>query len=209
MLLPLLVLFAFPLFFSSVPLHLPDSSAAVHLSLSSSVFPFSIVLFLLLRSLSLCHSFSSLPHPVALPVAPVTNFPSMSLMRFPPSFLLFLCRLSLLLSLFWVFPLPLLSSVLACRLRLSLRLFLRLSLILPPFLFGVASFHFSGSSCFILWVLLQLHLLSSLLSPCFLSLLLRCLPSLVPTIPRSSADVSLVHGFSSALGGGGGGCLKS
>ena len=95
-LLPLLVSFAFLLFSSSVSFHLPDSSAAVHPSLPS-VSPFSLVLFLLLRLLSSLHSFSSLPYPVSLPVAPVTYFPSVSPYTFSyffPCWLSLLFRLS-------------------------------------------------------------------------------------------------------------------
>ena len=138
MLLPLLVSFAFLLFSSSVSLqHLHDFSAAVHPSLPPSVSPFSLVLFLLLWPLSALHSFSSLPYPAALPVAPVTSFPSSSPVG---------CRF--FFSAFKVFPQPLLSSVLACQLRLCLQLFLRLSFSRPLFLFSVGSSTFSGSSLF-------------------------------------------------------------
>ena len=77
---------------------------------------------------------------------------------------------------------------------------------LPPLSFRCHLLYFLWFLLCFLWVLLlQLHLLSSLLSPHFL-LLLQChLLSFVPMIPRSSADVSSVQGFSSALGGGGGG----
>ena len=136
MLLPLLVSFAFLLFSSSVSLHLPDFSAAVHPSLPS-VSPFSLVLFLLLRSLSSLRSFSFLPYHVTFPVALVTAFPS----SYPVS-----CRF--FFSAFKVFPLPLLSSVLACQLRLWLQLFLCLSFSRLLFLFSVGSSTFSGSSLF-------------------------------------------------------------
>ena len=191
MLLPLVVSFALLLFSSSVSLHLSmffsvssfhvafflllwslsslHSFAAVHLSMFFSVSSFHVAFFLLLWSLS------SLPYSVVLPVAPVTKFP-LSLTCFPP-FLFFLCRLSLL-SVFWGFPLPLLSSVLACRLRLSLRLFLCLFLLLPPLSFLVLPLLVSLVPPVFLWVPLQLHLLSSLLFPRFLSLLLRHQPLL-------------------------------
>ena len=156
-----------------------------------------------------------------------------------------ICAVSFFFSAFKVFPLPLLSSVLACQLRLWLQLFLHLSLlpthpfisVLAPLLSLVLLSFSLGSStpasssvipfvafvplpplsfrcqllyflrfllCFLGVLLLQLHLLSSLLSPHFLSLLQCHLRSFVPTIPRSSADVSSVQGFSSAFGGGGG-----
>ena len=211
LLLPLLVSFTFLLFSSPVSLHLPDSFAAVHLSLSSFVSPFSLALFLLLRSLSSLHSFSSLPYPVTLPVAPVTNFPS-SLMRFPLPFLHFLCWLSRLRSVFLVFPLPLLSSVLACRLRLSLRLFLHLSILLPPLSFRCRLLSF-------LWFLL--FFFSGLFSSfvccrpfCFLAFCrffcvvcsLLCLQFLVPRLTLRLLTAFLRHGGG---WGGGGGCLKS
>ena len=161
MLLPLVVSFALLLF---------SSSAFLHLSMFFSVSSFHVAFFLLLWSLSSLHSFSSLPYSIVLPVAPVTKFPL-------SPFLFFLCRLSLL-SVFWVFPLPLLSSVLACRLRLSLRLFLCLSLFLPPLSFWCCLFSCLWFLLFFLWLLLQLHLLSSLLFPRFLSLLLRHQPLL-------------------------------
>ena len=125
------------LFSSSVSLHHPDFSAAVHPSLPSCISPFSLVLFLLLRLLSALHSFSSLPYPVALPVAPVISFPSLSHVG---------C--CFFFSAYKVFPLPLLSSVVACQLWLWLQLFLRLSFSRPLFLFGVGSSTFSGSSFF-------------------------------------------------------------
>ena len=98
--------------------------AAVHPSLPSCVFPFSLVLFLLLRPLSALHSFSSLPYPVTLPVAPVTSFPSSSPVD---------CRF--FFSTFKVFPLSFLSSVLACQRLLWLQLFLHLSLLPTPLSF--------------------------------------------------------------------------
>ena len=50
-------------------------------------------------------------------------------------------------SAFRFFPLALLSSVLACRLQPSLRLFFRSSILLLLFVFGVSSSTFSGSHC--------------------------------------------------------------
>ena len=149
MLLPLLVSFALPtVFFLCFPAS-SRFSAVVHPSLPS-VSPFSLVLFLLLRLLSALHSFSSLPYPVA----PVTSFPSSSPV---------VCRRFFFA--FKVFPLPLLSSVLVCQLRLWLQLFLRLSLLPPTLSFRCWLIYFPWFvSLFLRVLLLQLLLLSFLLS---------------------------------------------
>ena len=104
-----------------------------------------LLLFLLLSIWCFFCSFNRFPcfllFPLSLILSPFLLFqspvlPLRLLMHFPPSFLLFPCRLSLLLfRLLFFFPLPLLSSVLACRLRLSLLSFLCLSILLSPLSF--------------------------------------------------------------------------
>ena len=174
-LLPLLVSFAFLLFSSSVSFHLPDSSAAVHPSLPS-VSPFSLVLFLLLLLLSSLYSFSSLPYPVSLPVAPVTYFPSVS----PYTFSYFFPSLSLLaITSFPPFGFFLCSSCCLFWLVGFGRRFVFSFVCLffrPLFLFGCRLLYFLWFLLCFLWVFsAPVFFCCHPLSLQFLSLLLRCL----------------------------------